>query len=375
MATLPPLVEPAAPLTVEEFSRYSRHVLLPEVGEMGQRRLKNARILVIGAGGLGAPALQYLSAAGVGTIGIIDDDVVDETNLQRQVIHRTHDIGVHKVDSAVRAVRDINPLVEVHPHRFRLTPENAPELFDRYDLVLDGTDNFPTRYLASDAAAEVNVPILWASVLGFNAQVSLFWARPPVGDGVTLRDLFPSPPPPGSVPSCSQAGVVGAMVGQVGSMMAAEAVKLIIGVGESLLGRIMVFDQLRTRWSAIPLQPRTGARPSAAPAPAPQRADAPGITYVDEPTPGAALLDVREDDEVAGGVIPGATHIPLALALTELGWKQLDRSTPLVVYCAIGPRAEQAARYLASQGFETSVLRGGYTAWSAKHSPQMEGRP
>src|SRR5699024_2555819 len=215
MTVLPPLVDPAGPLTEAEFARYSRHVLLPEVGELGQRRLKAAKVLIIGAGGLGAPALQYLAAAGVGTIGLIDDDVVEESNLQRQVIHRTPDIGRHKVDSALEVVTSLNPLVHVVAHRLRLTEENAEELFAQYDLVLDGTDNFPTRYLTSDAAGEVNVPVLWASVLGFDAQVSLFWARPPVGAGVTLRDVFPAPPAPGTVPSCSQAGVVGAMVGQV----------------------------------------------------------------------------------------------------------------------------------------------------------------
>ncbi|HLR56845.1 MAG TPA: ThiF family adenylyltransferase [Beutenbergiaceae bacterium] len=388
MTVLPPLVDPAGPLTEAEFARYSRHVLLPEVGEIGQRRLKAARVLVIGAGGLGAPALQYLAAAGVGTIGVIDDDVVDETNLQRQVIHGTGDIGDHKVDSAIRAMVELNPLIEVTGHRQRLTEQNAPELFSQYDLVLDGTDNFPTRYLTCDAASAVNVPVLWASVLGFDAQVSLFWADPPAGEGVTLRDVFPAPPAPGSVPSCSQAGVVGAMVGQIGSLMAAESVKLIIGAGESLLGRVIVFNQLRTTWSAVPIRPRTAsARNQAArvtPAPAPPLPTAPtpaapGVNYVDEEhadetLSGAALVDVREDDEVSAGMLPGARHIPLALILTERGRDGLDPATPVVLYCAQGPRAERAAQELTSCGFTTYVLSGGYTAWDARlRSNPMEG--
>lgn len=376
MTVLPPLVEPAAPLTAPEFARYSRHVLLPQLGEMGQRRLKTAKVLIIGAGGLGAPSLQYLAAAGVGHIGVIDDDEVDETNLQRQVIHRTQDIGVAKVDSAVRAVAEINPLVDITAYPFRLTQENAEELFSQFDLILDGADNFPTRYLTSDAAAAVNVPVLWASVLGFDAQISLFWAHPPQGAGITLRDVFPTPPAPGLVPSCSQAGVVGAMVGQVGSLMGAEAVKLITGIGESLLGRIVVFNQLKTTWTSIPLQPRT---PSTNRAPSPEHAPAPpapqvaSLTYVDSPTVGCQLVDVREDDEVAHGVIPGATHIPLALILTERGRSNLDEATPIVIYCEQGPRAERAAQDLQTHGFMVEVLNGGYSHWKTSNSATVEG--
>lgn len=383
MTALSPLVEPAEPLTAAEFARYSRHVLLPEIGEVGQRRLKGARVLVIGAGGLGAPALQYLAAAGVGTIGVIDDDVVDETNLQRQVIHSTADIGGHKVDSAIRAITALNPLVTVVPHKYRLTAENASALFSSYDLVLDGTDNFPTRYLSSDAAAAANVPILWASVLGFDAQISMFWATPPTGEGVTLRDVFPEPPPEGAVPSCSQAGVVGAMVGQVGSLMAAEAIKLIVGVGRPLLGRILVFDQLRTTWASLPVRARSATAAALnsqnysplVEADAPRvvpRATSP-VEFVTALDPSAQVVDVREDAEVAEGIIPGATHIPLALILTERGRQVLDPATPVIVYCAVGPRAERAARELNSAGFSATVLRGGYQMWRLSDSqPAME---
>lgn len=368
MSVLPPLVSPAPPLTEAEFERYSRHVLLPEVGEIGQRRLKAARVLIVGAGGLGAPALQYLAGAGVGVIGVVDDDVVEASNLQRQVIHTHHDVGRAKVDSALEAVQALNPLVEAVGHHHRLTADNAAELFANYDLVLDGADNFPTRYAVADAAKAVNVPVLWGSVLGFDAQLSLFWADPPAGEGVTLRDVFPHPPAPGSVPSCSQAGVVGAMVGQVGAVMGGEAVKLIVGVGESLLGRIIVFDQLRTRWSSVPIRAR--GKPAAAPAPAPRPryvAQAADVSYVDDPPQGCLLVDVREDDEVANGAIPGSTHIPLALVLTERGREGLDPHTPVVLYCGVGPRAERAARELSDCGFDTHVLKGGYAMWRLRH--------
>ncbi|MPV48535.1 molybdopterin-synthase adenylyltransferase MoeB [Pseudactinotalea sp. HY160] len=395
---LPPLVEPAAPLTEAEFARYSRHVLLPQLGEPGQRRLKAARVLVLGAGGLGAPALQYLAAAGVGTLGIIDDDVVEESNLQRQVIHATADIGRAKVDSAAAAVTALNPHVRVRTHGLRLTAENAPGILADYDLVLDGADNFPTRYLVSDAAAELGLPVLWASVLGFDAQVSLFWSRPPAGDGVTLRDLFPHPPAPGAVPSCSQAGVVGAMVGQVGSLLATEAVKLIAGIGHPLLGRVLVFDALAAAWRELPLRRRTGLRttsltpaptaPAAGPGPSTPTAvptlptlpagptgptgqagppEPTGVPVVAEVPAGVTLLDVREPDEVAGGAIPGSVHIPLARVLTTVGRAELSRREPVVVYCRTGPRAERAAAELAADGYDVSVLAGGWSAWSSAH--------
>lgn len=372
MTALPPLVDPGAPLTEAELTRYSRHVLLAQVSEMGQRRLKAARVLVIGAGGLGAPSLQYLAAAGVGTVGIIDDDDVDETNLQRQVIHRTSDIGIPKVDSAHRAITELNPLVTVRTHRTRLTEANARQIFADYDLILDGADNFPTRYLVNDAAAELNIPLVWASVLGFDAQLSVFWARPPAGPGVTLRDLFPRPPAEGTVPSCSQAGVVGAMVGQVGSAMAAEAIKLIIGIGQVPLGQVLVLDQLRSTWTALPLRPRRpGSRSSPAPdepAPVEETSSAAPAdeqwAWTDTVLPGHRLIDVRDADEVAAGAIPGADHIPLVRLLTEPGRADLDPRSPVLVYCQVGPRAERAAQELTSCGFSVTILRGGYEHWA-----------
>lgn len=234
---LPPLVEPGPPLTDAERARYARHLLLPEIGDVGQRRLRAARVCVIGAGGLGAPVLQYLAAAGVGRIGVVDDDVVDVTNLQRQVIHGHADVGRPKVDSAAESVRAIDPGVEVVPHRVRLA-EDTVDLLADYDVVVDGADNFPTRYLVNDACVRLGLPEVWGSVLRFDAQVSVFWGRPPAGvpaAGVDLRDLFPEPPAEGTVPSCAVAGVLGALCGQVGSLMATEVVKLVTGDRKSVV--------------------------------------------------------------------------------------------------------------------------------------------
>ncbi len=261
---LPPLCPPGPPLSREQITRYSRHVLLEQLGRTGQRRLRGASVLVMGAGGLGAPILAYLGAAGVATIGVVDDDVVEITNLQRQVIHTSAGVGRAKVDSAADFVGGLNDDVQTVRHHLRMDESNALDIIGDYDLVLDGTDNFPTRYLVSDTCAAEGIPLIWGSILRFNAQVSVFWSRPPADargpDGepypaVTLRDLFPVPPPEGTTPSCGEAGVLGAMCGQVGSLMAAEAIKLITGIGEPLLGRVAVLDVLAARWHEVPLRP------------------------------------------------------------------------------------------------------------------------
>ncbi|NKY08002.1 adenylyltransferase/sulfurtransferase MoeZ [Cellulomonas hominis] len=231
---------------------------MPEVGEVGQRRLRNARVLVVGAGGLGSPVLLYLAAAGVGTIGVVDDDVVDASNLQRQVVHGDADVGRAKVTSAAETVRAVNPLVEVVEHRVRLTAATVADVVAGYDVVVDGTDNFPTRYLVNDACVLAGVPLVWGAVLRFDAQVSVFWAAPPAGSGypaVQYRDVFPEPPAPGTVPSCAEAGVLGVVCGAVGSMMAAEVVKLVTGLGDPLLGRMLVLDALGGRWRELPVRP------------------------------------------------------------------------------------------------------------------------
>src|SRR5450759_2899447 len=244
---LPPLVEPSAPLSAPEIERYARHVLIPEVGMEGQRRLKNARVLVVGAGGLGSPALMYLAAAGVGTIGVVDADGVELSNLQRQVVHGVADVGRLKSESAAQRLASVNPLVAVVRHDVRIDSTNALEIIDDYDLVLDGTDNFPTRYLLNDACVLLGKPNVWGSIYRFDGQVSIWWAQ----HGPCYRCVFPEPPPPGLVPSCAEGGVLGVLCAAVGSIQAAEAVKLIVGIGDPLIGRLMVHDALRQSWDAL----------------------------------------------------------------------------------------------------------------------------
>ncbi|HEX5512233.1 MAG TPA: molybdopterin-synthase adenylyltransferase MoeB [Actinomycetales bacterium] len=384
-----PLVEPAAELTTEEVARYSRHLLLPDIGMEGQRRLKNARVLIMGAGGLGSPAITYLAAAGVGTMGVVDDDVVDESNLQRQVIHRTADIGRPKVDSAVDAVAALNPLVTVEPHHLRLTRDNALDIVSRYDLVLDGADNFPTRYLVSDACELLGKPEVWGSVFRFDAQVSVFWA----GHGPTYRDLFPEPPPPGAVPSCAEGGVLGAMVASVGSVMATEAVKLIVGSGRPLLGRLLVLDALDSTWRELRIAPLPGREPvteltdveawcAAAGGVAPV-ADAavPEVTARevadllqgrDRGEADFVLVDVRGEAERAVVSIPGHAPVHLDAILSGDGAMQLPRDRRVIVYCKSGARSERAAKALREKGFEDVVnLRGGVLAWVDDVDPSL----
>lgn len=258
LVSLPPLVEPADGLSPGELARYARHVIIPGLGLEGQCRLKNARVLVVGAGGLGSPALLYLAAAGVGILGIVDDDDVELSNLQRQVIHGADDVGRAKVDSARDSIRLVNPLVDVVTHHVRLDASNALEIIAGYDLVLDGADNFATRYLVNDACAMLGKPCVWGSILRFDGQTSVFWAAPPAGsgvEGVQYRDVFPNPPAPGTVPSCAQGGVLGVLCAAIGAVMANEAVKLITGLGEPLLGRLLTFDALSSRWREIQVRP------------------------------------------------------------------------------------------------------------------------
>ena len=232
MSSLPPLVEPAADLTVDEVRRYSRHLIIPEIGMTGQKRLKNARVLCVGAGGLGSPALLYLAAAGVGTLGVIDFDVVDESNLQRQIIHGQSDIGKLKAESARESIAETNPYVNVQVHTEALSNDNVLELFSGYDLIVDGTDNFATRYMVNDACVLLGKPYVWGSIFRFDGQASVFWAE----YGPCYRCLYPDPPPPGMVPSCAEGGVLGVLCASIGSIQVTEAIKLLTGVGESLAG-------------------------------------------------------------------------------------------------------------------------------------------
>src|ERR1700759_5098910 len=245
--SLPPLVEPADALSVDEVRRYSRHLIIPDVGMTGQKRLKNARVLVVGAGGLGSPALLYLAPAGVGTLGIVDFDVVDESNLQRQIIHGQSDVGRPKAESARDSIREINPYVTVVVHEERLDSDNAMQVFADYDLIVDGTDNFATRYLVNDACVLLGKPYVWGSIYRFEGQASGFWEQ----YGPNYRHLYPEPPPPGMVPSCAEGGVLGVLCASIGSIMVNEAIKLITGIGEPLVGRLLVFDALEMTWREI----------------------------------------------------------------------------------------------------------------------------
>ena len=255
--TLPPLVEPAESLTKAEVERYSRHLIIPDVGMAGQKRLKNAKVLVVGAGGLGSPALLYLAAAGVGTLGILDFDTVDESNLQRQVIHGQSDIGKSKALSAAESIAEVNPYVTVNLHTERLDSGNALEIFEPYDLILDGTDNFATRYLVNDACVLLGKPYVWGSIFRFEGQVSVFWAE----YGPQYRDLYPEPPPPGMVPSCAEGGVLGVLCASIGSVMVTEAIKLITGIGEPLLGRLMVYDALEMTYRTVRIRKDPAGEP------------------------------------------------------------------------------------------------------------------
>ncbi|MFE8644303.1 molybdopterin-synthase adenylyltransferase MoeB [Sphingomonas sp. NCPPB 2930] len=374
---LPPLVPPRAELSPEEIARYSRHLLLPELGLEGQRRLKSARVLVVGAGGLGSPVLLYLAAAGVGRIGINEFDVVEASNLQRQVIHGMSGLGRSKAESAARAIRELNPFVDVRLHGERLEAHNALAVLDGYDLVIDGTDNFATRYLVNDACVLAGKPYVWGSIYRFEGQASVFWEDAPDGAGLNYRDLYPEPPPPELAPSCSEGGVLGVLCAAIGSVMATEAVKLIAGLGESLLGRLMVYDALDMSWRSLPIR---RAR---------QRAlitrliDYPAFCGLRTVTTGEVsaqsarelkalldgdappvLIDVREASERAIASIPGARHVPKD-TLTEDPWLAgLPKETPIVLHCKSGVRSRQALLALRERGYvDVRHLDGGILAW------------
>lgn len=389
--TLPPLVAPGPALTADQVARYSRHLLMPAIGEGGQRRLLAARIAVVGAGGLGSPSLLYLAAAGVGSITLIDDDVVEESNLQRQVLHSADDIGRAKTDSAVERLRALNPDVAVNPVDRRLDPTNAQELLAGHDLVLDGSDSFDTRYAVADACDALGLPLVWAAVLRTEAQVTVFWtAAPESVPAPGLRDLFPVPPAPGSVPACGDAGVLGPLVGQIGSMMATEAIKLITGCGEPLLGRLLFVDVLTATQREIPLLPRHD-RPRRTPVPSPGDAASPGaagngdvetaatadaatdVRHVSPAELAARLagddapfvIDVRDAHELAEGTVAGAVHIPVADLLSDsASTRDIPSDREVVLVCRAGPRARLAATALLARGHERLlVLDGGMLTW------------
>jgi adenylyltransferase/sulfurtransferase len=353
----PPLVEPASRLGDAEARRSARQRRLPEIGEVGQRRLAAARVAVIGAGGIGSPVLLYLASAGVGTIGIVDDDVVDESNLQRQVLFGIGDVGRPKSEVAAERIRALAPDTEVRELRQWLTAENAVSLLDGYDLVIDGSDSFETRYSVADACDALGVPLVWGSVLQFDAQVSVFWSRPTAGQAIGLCDVFPEPPAAGTVPSCAEAGVVGSLCGQVGSLLVTEAVKLVCGIGEPLVGRMLVLDARTARTREVALAPAVDAR---------LQYVLPGELASLRASREVALVDVRRPDEVAAGTIPGAAAVPLDTLLAHPD--AVPEGETILLFCQLGPRSRAAGRALRAARPDARVLllAGGYGAWAAQ---------
>jgi adenylyltransferase/sulfurtransferase len=382
--SLPPLVEPAESLSVDEVRRYSRHLIIPDVAMAGQKRLKNARVLVVGAGGLGSPALMYLAAAGVGTLGIVDFDVVDESNLQRQIIHGQSDIGRPKAESARDSVNEINPLVNVVVHETRLDNDNVLSIFEQYDLILDGTDNFATRYLVNDACVLLGKPYVWGSIYRFDGQVSVFWDE----HGPNYRDLYPDPPPPGMVPSCAEGGVLGVLCASIGSVMVNEAIKLITGIGDTLLGRLLVFDALEMSWHEIKIRkdPNTAkitelidyeafcgvvseAAVAAAAGSTITAAELRDLLDSDKPT---FLVDVREPAEWEIVRIPGATLIPKDEILRGDALAALPQDRQIVMYCKTGVRSAETLAAVKAAGFADAVhVQGGVTAWVNQIDPSL----
>jgi sulfur-carrier protein adenylyltransferase/sulfurtransferase len=380
-SSLPPLVEPAAELTKDEVARYSRHLIIPDVGVDGQKRLKNARVLVVGAGGLGSPALLYLAAAGVGTLGIVDFDVVDESNLQRQVIHGVSDVGKPKAVSAQESIAEINPYVQVNLHQTHLNSENALDIFRDYDLIVDGTDNFATRYLVNDAAVLLGKPYVWGSIFRFEGQVSVFWEDAPNGQGLNYRDLYPEPPPPGMVPSCAEGGVLGVLCASIGSIMVTEAIKLLTGIGDPLLGRLMVYDALDMTYRTIkirkdPESPKItelidyDAFCGVVSDDAQQAAAGNTITPRElkekfDRGDNFALIDVREPHEYEIVRIPGSILIPKDRILSGDALAELPQDKPIVLHCKSGARSAEALAALHKAGFADAVhVGGGVLGWA-----------
>lgn len=370
-----PLLKPQSELSEAERRRYARHTRLPEIGDDGQRRLAAAKVLVVGAGGLGSPSLTYLAGAGVGTIGIIDDDVVEISNLHRQPIHADADLGRAKVDSAAERILQINPHVTVIAHAERFTAERAGELARAYDLVVDGADNFATRYLVTDACALAGIPHVWASINTFEGQLSVWWA----GKGPCYRCVFPQAPPPGSVASCAEAGVLGVLPGVMGSLQASEAIKLILGIGEPLVGRLLLHDALAGTFEQVPVRARpdcdlcgesptitevvgAGERPPVPLVLAEEVAELLGA-------PRVLIVDVREESEFEEGRIEPSAHVPLGDLVAGRATEQvaeLRAADRVIVYCRAGSRSADAVAYLAEQGVPAQSLDGGIVAWLAR---------
>ncbi len=379
---------PPATLSKDEILRYSRHLIMPEVGMDGQLKLKQAKVLCVGAGGLGAPLALYLAAAGVGKLGIIDFDVVDFTNLQRQVIHDTDDVGRPKLQSAMDTIKDINPNVEVIPHETRLTSENALEILRDYDIVADGTDNFPTRYLVNDACVLLGKPNVYASIFRFEGQASVFYAQ----EGPCYRCLYPEPPPPGLVPSCAEGGVLGVLPGIMGSIQALETIKMVLGKGKPLIGRLLLFDALNLKFRELKLRknpdcPVCGKNPTVTklidyeefcgirgeehivPTTVPE-ISAPELKRWMDQKKQFVLVDVREPHEFQICRIPGSTLIPLGDVPRRMN--ELNSADEIVVHCRSGQRSARAVELLMKSGFrKIHNLQGGILAWADQVDPSV----
>src|SRR6266498_475717 len=388
--SLPPLVEPAAELTKDEVARYSRHLIIPDVGVDGQKRLKNAKVLVVGAGGLGSPALLYLAAAGVGTLGIVEFDVVDESNLQRQIIHGQSDVGRSKAASAADKVREINPYVQVVIHETRLDSSNVMEIFGGYDLIVDGTDNFATRYLVNDACVLLGKPYVWGSIYRFDGQASVFWAD----HGPCYRCLYPEPPPPGMVPSCAEGGVLGVLCASIGSIQVNEAIKVLTGIGEPLVGRLMIYDALEMTYRSVkvnkdPECPVCGKNPTvtelidyeefcgtvseeAQKAAAGSTITATELKEMLDTGDELFLIDVREPNEYEIVSIPGARLIPKGEFLSGAALESLPQDKRIVLHCKSGARSAECLAVVKNAGFADAVhVGGGVLAWINQVDPSL----
>jgi sulfur-carrier protein adenylyltransferase/sulfurtransferase len=387
---LPPLVEPAAELTKEEVARYSRHLIIPDVGVDGQKRLKNAKVLCVGAGGLGSPALLYLAAAGVGTLGIVEFDEVDESNLQRQIIHGVSDVGRPKAESARDSIHEINPFVQVNLHQVHLSSENALDIFRDYDLIVDGTDNFATRYLVNDACVLLGKPYVWGSIYRFDGQASVFWAE----YGPCYRCLYPEPPPPGMVPSCAEGGVLGVLCASIGSIQVNEAIKLITGIGEPLAGRLMIYDALEMTYRSVKVRkdpecPVCGKNPTitelidyeafcgavseeAQEAAAGSTISAQQLKEMLDADEKIFLVDVREPNEYEIVSIPGATLIPKGEFLSGAALERLPQDRRVVLHCKSGARSAECLAIVKNAGFSDAVhVGGGVLAWISQIDPSL----
>ena len=392
-----PLVEPADELSIDEVRRYSRHLIIPDVGMTGQKRLKNAKVLVIGAGGLGSPALLYLAAAGVGTLGIAEFDEVDESNLQRQIIHGQSDIGKSKAVSAKESIAEANPYVEVVLHEERLDNDNVMDVFRGYDLIVEGTDNFATRYMVNDAAYFLGIPYVWGSIYRFDGQASVF-APTMADDAPCYRCLYPEPPPPGMVPSCAEGGVLGVLCASIGSIQVNEAIKLITGAGDPAIGSLVIYDALELEWRKLKVRKDPncalcGENPTVTGlidydafcgAISEEAADAAAgatisVTQLEsmlkereEGTRDFVLVDVREPNEYEINQIPGSVLIPKGEFLNGNALEQLSQDKPVVLHCKSGVRSAEALAVLKGAGFADAVhVGGGVVAWVNQIEPSQ----